>query len=287
MSVLLHYGSGQQADGEAGVRRDVLVFDIETVVDAAAARRVLHAPSLSDAEARDALAAYFLEKTDGRNDFPRQPFHQVVAISYVQLVAEPGEDGVECIVRRVASGGDEKSSERELLEGFFGLIEKRAPRLVSFNGRGFDIPVLKYRAMAHECACPRWFGEGSRYDNYSARYSTAYHVDLLEVLSDYGASARCSLDEVAACFGVPGKLETAGGEVRALYEAGDIAAIRHYCECDVLSTLLLFLRWQLFCGELTRGAYLRVVEGLRNYLEEEAAARPHFRMFLEAWGQST
>jgi len=266
------------------MRRDVLVFDIETVVDAAAARRLLHAPELSDAEARDALGRYFLEKTDGKNDFPRQPFHQVVAISYAQLVAEPGEQGLELVVRRVASGGDEKSGEQALLEGFFGMIEKRAPRLVTFNGRGFDIPVLKYRAMAHQLACPRWFSEGSRYDNYSARYSTAYHVDLLEVLSDYGASARCSLDEVAACFGVPGKLDTAGCEVRALFEAGDIAAIRDYCECDVLSTLLLFLRWQLFCGELSRGAWLRAVEGLRNYLEAEAGARPHFRRFLEAWG---
>ncbi len=265
------------------MRRDVLVFDIETVVDAAAARRLLHQPDLCETEARDALAAYFLEKTEGRNDFPRQPFHQVVAISYAQLVAEPGEQGLELVVRRVASGGDVKSSEKELLEGFFGLIEKRAPRLVSFNGRGFDVPVLKYRAMAHRLACPRWFNEGNRYDNYSARYSTVYHADLLEVLSDHGASARCTLDEVAACFGVPGKLETAGGGVRTLYEAGDIAAIRDYCECDVLSTLLLFLRWQLFCGELSRGAWLRAEEGLRNYLEAEAGARPHFRMFLDAW----
>ncbi len=265
------------------MRRDVLVFDIETVVDAEATRRLLHQPELSDTEARDALTAYFLEKTDGRNDFPRQPFHQVVAISYVQLTAEPGEAGGELVVRRVASGGDVKSSERELLEGFFGLIAKRAPRLVSFNGRGFDIPVLKYRAMAHELSCPRWFDEGSRYDNYSSRFSTVYHADLLEVLSDYGASARCSLDEVAASFGVPGKLETSGSEVRTLFEAGDIAAIRNYCECDVLSTALIFLRWQLFSGAISQGAYLRSMEGLRNYLAAEAESRPHFSTFLDAW----
>ncbi len=267
------------------MRRDVLVFDIETVVDADATRRLLHQQELSDIDARNALTAYFLEKTDGRNDFPRQPFHQVVAISYVQLVAEPGEEGEELVVRRVASGGDVKSSERELLEGFFGLIDKRAPRLVSFNGRGFDVPVLKYRAMAHQLSCPRWFSEGNRYENYSSRFSTTYHLDLLEVLSDYGASARCSLDEVAASFDVPGKLETSGSQVRELYETGDIEAIRNYCECDVLSTLLLLLRWQLFSGELTQGSYLRSTLGLRNYLEAEVESRPHFNAFLEAWDQ--
>ena len=139
--------------------------------------------------------------------------------------------------------------------------------------------------MAHQLSCPRWFSEGNRYENYSSRFSTTYHLDLLEVLSDYGASARCSLDEVAASFDVPGKLETSGSQVRELYEAGDIEAIRNYCECDVLSTLLLLLRWQLFSGALTQGSYLRSTLGLRNYLEAEVESRPHFNAFLEAWDQ--
>jgi 3'-5' exonuclease len=265
------------------MRRDVFAFDIETVVDANAARRLLRQPELNDAEAREALSAYFLEKTDGRNDFPRQPFHQVVAISYAHLVREPGETGTELVVNRIASGGEAGSSEAELLEGFFGLIDKRAPQLVSFNGRGFDVPVLKYRAMVHNISCPRWFNEGDKWTNYDARYAQEYHVDLLEVLSDYGASARCSLDEVAAAFNVPGKLQTSGAEVREMFEAGRIAGIRDYCETDVCSTLLVFLRWQLFTGGLSENAYARTVLGVRNYLEEEAKARPHLGQFLAAW----
>lgn len=265
------------------MRRDVIVFDIETVPDAAAARRLLGLHDLRDAEARDALSDYFLEKTEGRNDFPRQPFHQVAAISYAQLVFEPGESGAELVIRRVASGGDAKSSERELLEGFFGLIDKRAPRLVSFNGRGFDVPVLKYRAMVHSLSCPRWFSEGDKWNNYDARYSGEYHVDLLEVLSDYGASARCSMHEVATAFGVPGKLETAGDDVRGMFEDGQVEAIRNYCETDVCTTLLIFLRWQLFSGALSEGAYARSVLGLRHYLEAEAGERPHLGEFLAAW----
>jgi predicted PolB exonuclease-like 3'-5' exonuclease len=265
------------------MQRDLIVFDIETVPDAPATRQLLGQPELTDIEARDALSGYFLEKTNGNNDFPRQPFHQVVAISYAHLICEPGEEGAEMVVRRIASGGDRDSSEAELLDGFFSLIEKRAPRLVSFNGRGFDVPVMKYRAMIHSLSCPRWFSEGDRWNNYDARYSQQYHIDLLEVLSDFGASARCSMHEIASAFGIPGKLDTAGDDVRGMFEAGEIEAIRNYCETDVCTTLLTFLRWQLFNGTLSEGAYARSVLGIRNYLEEEAATRPHFAQFLTAW----
>ncbi|MFQ5356191.1 MAG: 3'-5' exonuclease [Mariprofundaceae bacterium] len=265
------------------MRRDVFVFDIETVTDADAARRLLNKTELTDNAARDALGNYFLEKTAGRNDFPRQPFHQVVAISYVQMMNEPGEEGAELLIRRVASGGDLKSSERDLLEGFFGLIEKRAPRLISYNGRGFDIPVLKSRAMVHAISCPRWFSEGDKWNNYDSRYASKYHVDLIEALSDYGASARCSMDEIATVLGLPGKLDTSGSDVRSLFEAGDIGAIRNYCETDVLTTTLIYLRWLHLRGDLGRGAYARALLGVRNYLEGETESRPHLGEFLEAW----
>jgi len=268
------------------MRRDVIVFDIETVPDAAASRRLLGKPALTDIEARDALRDYFLEKTEGRSDFPRQPFHQIVAISYAHLAHEPGEEGKELVIRRIASGGETGSTERELLEGFLGLIEKRAPQLVSFNGRGFDVPVIKYRAMIHELACPRWFSEGDRWNSYDTRYSHEYHLDLLEVFSDYGASARCSMHEVATSFGIPGKLDTAGDDVRGLFEAGKIEAIRNYCETDVCTTLLLFLRWQLFNGSLSEGAYARITLGLSHYLETEGTSRPYLTTFLQAWDNS-
>jgi len=267
------------------MRRDVIVFDIETVVDADAARRVLHLPDLSDAEARDALSVYFLEKTDGRNDFPRQPFHQVVAISYGHLIREPGEEGNELVMRRLATGGETTSSEKEILHGFFHLIETRAPQLVSFNGRGFDVPVLKYRAMAHALSCPRWFTQGDKWNNYDTRYASGYHCDLLEVLSDFGASARCSMDEVAALLNVPGKLDSAGDDVRGMFEAGQIEAIRDYCETDVLTTMLIFLRHQLFSGALSASVYARAMLGVSNYIEAESETRPHLLKYLQVWNQ--
>lgn len=107
------------------MRRDVIVFDIETVVDADAARRLLHLPDLTDSEARDALSDYFLEKTEGRNDFPRQPFHQIVAISYGHLIREPGEQGQEMVIRQLASGGSKASSEKRAA-GRFSTVDRNA-----------------------------------------------------------------------------------------------------------------------------------------------------------------
>jgi len=94
------------------------------------------------------------------------------------------------------------------------------------------------------------------------------------------------MDEVAATFNVPGKLETAGDNVREMFEAGQIEAIRNYCETDVLSTMLIFLRHQLFSGALSEGACARAVLGIRNYLESEGESRPHLSEYLLAWDQA-
>ncbi len=262
---------------------ECFVFDIETVPDTDAARRLLGDTDLDDDAARKGLREYFLEKTGGRNDFPRQPFHRVVAISYAQLRWEEGEQGAELVIQRLASGGDRTSEEKDLISGFFHMISQRAPQLVSFNGRGFDVPVLKYRAMLYGLSCSRWFREGDRYNGYDTRYSDRYHLDLLEAFSDYGASARCSLHEVASAFGIPGKLETSGGDVLDLFLAGEIGAIRDYCETDVCSTLLLWLRLLRFQGRLSEGALRRTEEGLRNYLREEGENRAHLLHFLHTW----
>ncbi|MDQ6973778.1 MAG: 3'-5' exonuclease [Mariprofundaceae bacterium] len=261
--------------------RDTMVFDIQTIPDAEAARRLLEHPEFSDRQARDALTDYFLENNSGKSDFPRHPFHQVVAISYAYLVLERDGHGSEWVLKRIASGGTVGSSEKELLEGFFHLIETRTPRVVSFNGRGFALPVLKYRAMVHGLSCPKWVSSGDRWHHYEARYSSVYHVDLLEVLSDYGASIRCSLREIAAAFHVPQMLNEES--VMALFESGELSVLRHQCEADVCSILLIFLRWQLFQGALNQESYGYLMQSIHNYLTVESEEKPHFSYVLEAW----
>ena len=264
--------------------KETFVLDIETVPDAKAASRAL-GEDLTEDEAIARLRAQVREKTGGRSDFLHPVFHRVVAISYAWLRHERAEEGGrELVLVRIGSGGEAASDERALLEGFFGMIEARSPRLVTFNGRGFDIPVLKLRAMAHGLSCPAWFSAGeSRWEGYTSRYDDTYHLDLMDALTDAGAARRVSLHEVAAAFGIPGKLGTSGEDVEALVAAGKLEEVRAYCETDVCTTLLVFLRWAHFTGELGEGAYARALAGLRNYLAAEREARPHLGAFLDAW----
>ena len=207
------------------------------------------------------------------------PAHQqrVVAISCVMRSSE----GV-----RVFSLGDEQAGERELVQRFFDGLERYAPTLVSWNGSGFDLPVLHYRALAHGlCRAPRYWevGEGDRdfrYNNYLARYHWR-HVDLMDVLSAYGASGRASLDHIAQLLKLPGKLGMSGADVWPAYRRGEIAAIRNYCETDALNTYLIYLRFQVLRGGLDAKQHAHEVQQVEAKLEQ--SDRPHLREFLEAW----
>ena len=271
-------------------KRNLFVFDIETVPDLDAGRRLLGLGGAPDEQVAEAMRAYHLEITDGRNDFLRQPFWKVVAISYVQATAEKAEDAhsdrrgqVRYALHRVGSGGTVDSDEAELVDGFFKYVEQAAPRLVSFNGRTFDVPVLKYRAMVHGLSAPRFFDTSNKWENYTQRYAEGYHTDLLESLRDFGASAAVKLDEVCRTLSIPGKLGTAGEDVSGMFHRGEVQAIRDYCETDVLNTYLVFLRWELLRGTISRASHDASVHELASYLASEREQRPHLGEFLDAW----
>ena len=149
---------------------------------------------------------------------------------------------------RIFSLGDEQSSERELVQRFFDGLERYSPVLVSWNGSGFDLPVLNYRALRHGVNAHRYWEVGEsdrdfRYNNYLSRYHWR-HIDLMDVLSGYGASGRASLELASQLIGLPGKLGIGGAQVWPAYRRGELAAIRDYCETDVLNTYLIYLRFR-------------------------------------------
>jgi predicted PolB exonuclease-like 3'-5' exonuclease len=186
---------------------------------------------------------------------------------------------------RVFSLGEEQAGEKELVQRFFDGLDRYAPTLVSWNGSGFDLPVLNYRALAHGLSAARYWevGDGDRdfrYNNYLARYHWR-HVDLMDVLSAYGASGRASLDHIAQLLKLPGKLGMSGADVWPAYRRGDIAAIRNYCETDALNTYLIYLRFQVLRGGLDAKQHAHEVQQVEAKLEQ--SDRPHLREFLEAW----
>ena len=264
--------------------RTLFVFDIETVPDTDAVPNLTGFTDPDVAARRAELDRYHLEATEGRNAFPRQPFHRVVAISFLEADIERAGAGEGYVLRELRSGGRSDYDEKTLLQGFFQHFERLKPRLVSFNGRTFDLPVLKYRAMVHGIAAPFLHQAGDKWANYSTRYAADWHCDLLEVLSDYGASARVKLNEICSVLGFPGKFGTEGSQVAQMVDEGRIQEVRDYCETDVLNTYLVYLRWKLHGGVLTLEGYNRAVADVVAYIEAEGEKRPHLTAFLEAWG---
>ena len=264
--------------------RNLLVFDIETVPDDEAAFNLTGFDEPDTAARRAEIERYHLEITGGKNAFPRQPFHRVVAISFLRAEIHREDGGEAYFLQELRTGGTEKSGEKELVAGFFQFFERHKPRLVSFNGRTFDLPVLKYRAMKYGLSAEFLHSAGDKWNSYTSRYSADWHCDLLEVLSDYGASARIKLNEVCAILGFPGKFGTEGSQVAEMFDAGRVGEIRDYCETDVLNTYLVYLRHRLHTGGLSTEGYNRAVADVISLIESDGAERPHLTAFLEAWG---
>ena len=186
---------------------------------------------------------------------------------------------------KVWSLGEEDSSEKELIQRFYDGIDRFVPTLVSWNGSGFDLPVLHYRALLHGVSAPRYWDTGDddrefRFNNYLGRFHFR-HTDLMDILAGYQARANAPLDEIATLLGFPGKMGMSGAHVWDSYLEGDIAGIRNYCETDVLNTYLVYLRFQLMRGHLSEEGYKAECELLRETLINED--KPHLQEFVTHW----
>ena len=262
--------------------KSLFIFDIETIPDENAAVNLLGiAQSASKEEKREALKNYHLEITDGKSDFLRQPFHKVIAISFLEadIVRENNQERYE--LTNIKSGGTLDSSEEELIKGFFSYLKRKTPRFVSFNGRTFDLPVLKYRAMKYGISAPWLYQNGDKWNNYNQRYSLDWHCDLLEALSDFGASARIKMNEVCAILDLPGKSGIDGSKVMDYYDLGKLEDIRNYCESDVVNTYLIYLHYQHFTGNIDSNNFALAREDLINYIKMNRVEKFYLEEFTQ------
>jgi hypothetical protein len=253
---------------------NTLVFDIETVPDVALGRRLYGLEGLSDEQVAKAMFA--LRRQGSGGDFLPLEQHRVVAISCVLR----SRDGL-----TVWSLGEPGTPEAELVQRFYDGIEKYSPDLVSWNGSGFDLPVLTYRALLHGVQAARFWETGEedpafRYNNYLSRYHWR-HTDLMDVLSSFQGRGRASLSNMATLLGLPGKLGFDGSQVWEAFQAGNLVGIRRYCETDVLNTWLIWLRFAQLRAALSREQHAEELTRVKNYLR--ASPEPHFAQFLRAW----
>lgn len=260
----------------------ILVFDIETIPDVPGLRRLHGLPDeLPDAEVAE--LAFQQRRASHGNDFLPHYLQRVATISCVMRAGESF---------RVWSLSAPELGEAEIIQRFFDGIEKYTPQIVSWNGGGFDLPVLHYRSLVHGVTAPRYWdlGDGDyadsrdfKWNNYISRYHTR-HLDLMDLLAMYQPRANAPLDDLAKLIGFPGKLGMDGGKVWDQWLAGEYAAIRDYCETDVVNTYLVHTRFRLLRGELSRREYEAEVAFIRAELETLAGqGKVHWQEYLAAW----
>lgn len=252
-----------------------LIFDIETVPDTDGLKTLLGLSTETSAEDVANIAFHQRRQKNGTDFLPLHQ-HRVVAIS--------------CALRegdsfKVWTLGDPEESEAQIIQRFYDGIDKYKPNLVSWNGGGFDLPVLHYRALVHGIqACCYWdMGDDDRdfkWNNYISRYHMR-HLDLMDLLALYQPRANAPLDEIAQLCGFPGKLGMDGSKVWDAFKNGEIEAIRNYCETDVANTYLVFLRFQLMRGVLNAESYAREIALARETLSGYSGS--HWQEFLAAW----
>jgi hypothetical protein len=253
----------------------VLAFDIETVPDVEGIRR-LHGldGKLTDKEVAE--MAFQLRRQATGSDFLPLHLHRVVTIS--------------CALRerdsfRVWSLGGETDGEAVLIQRFFDGVAKYTPQLVSWNGGGFDLPVLHYRGLVHGVKAGRYWETGDddrefRYNNYISRYHQR-HLDLMDLLALYQPRANAPLDALAQLLGLPGKLGLDGSQVWDAFLAARLPEIRRYCETDAVNTYLVFLRFQLMREALTAEQHQAECGLVRDTLAK--SPEPHWKEFLTRW----
>ena len=257
----------------------VLAFDIETIPDVAGLRALRGAdPAASDAEV---YAAEIAERASrNKSDFMPLYLQRVLVVSCVFRSAQGLQ--VRSFVDDEAGG---RSHEREVIQAFFDRIERHRPQLVSWNGGGFDLPVLQQRGLRHGVVAGKYWDMGDddreyRYNSYISRYHLR-HIDLMDLMAMYQSRANAPLDAMAKLCGFPGKLGMDGSQVYGAYLEGRTDEIRRYCETDAMNTYLLWCRFEKMRGRLDEAGYAFEIAAARDAVA--AVDEPHWREYLGAW----
>lgn len=252
-----------------------LVFDLETIPDAQGLRTLGdYDPAMSDEQVIEAALQARMQ-THG-NEFLPLHLHKIAVIG--------------CVFRddngfRVKTLGQADDPESVLINGFFKTIERYTPRLISWNGSGFDLPVLHYRSLINGVQAARYWDMGEddrdfKYNNYISRYHNR-HIDLMDLLAKYNGRANAPLDDLAKLCGFPGKLGMDGSQVWRAWSGGKADEVRAYCETDVVNTWLVYCRFRFMRGELDQTSYEAEVNLVRETLS--ASDDAHWKEYMAVW----
>lgn len=256
-----------------------LVFDIESVADPHLVARIRYAGESLEPQA--AVRRYRQELTEKYDsDFIPYTFQLPISVAVAKL------DESFQLLDLVAL--DEPHYRPHVItENFWrGWERYQRPTLVSFNGRSFDLPLLELAAFRYGISAPAWFNTSSKsYDQPRSRYNQQAHLDLHDVLTNFGASRFTGgLNLAASLLGKPGKMEVRGHMVQDMFDEGKLGEINDYCRCDVLDTYFVFLRSRVLVGQLSLTAEQKLIAAAKEWIEQRAEGQVAYREYLTRWG---
>lgn len=267
------------ARSNPGRKVAAIVFDIESVADGGLVSRMQYpGEGLSSADAIARYKADLLE-ANGRDFIP---YTYQLPVSLVVATVAP-----DYRLLNLTALDEEQSRPHEIVRQFWDGWERHGqPTLVTFNGRGFDLPLLELACFRYGVPIPDWFAEDRRsFDQPRNRFNTAGHFDLQEWLTNSGASRfNGGLSLAASLVGKPGKLDVAGHMVQEMWDAGRTQEIHDYCRADVLDTYFIYLRSRVVAGVISLTEEQTIIDETRTWLEARAENSPALQKYLAAWG---
>lgn len=206
-------------------------------------------------------------RSNAKKEFPPIIFHRIVCIG--ALVCSRAKSGWQ--IQSLGAPSIDERSEAELVRSFVERIDQLSPKLITFNGSSFDLPVLRYRAMSNQISAPKLNTKG-----YFNRYSEDA-LDLCDVLASFDTRARTSLDLVSRTFGLAGKsaIGIHGSDVEKYVSTGRVNEVANYCEGDVVNTFRIWLRYELFRGTLSNDEFVETENNLFQFIRTRSETKPH------------
>jgi predicted PolB exonuclease-like 3'-5' exonuclease len=249
-----------------------LVLDTESVPDGQLIGRIKYPrETISDEEAVARAQAEARERSLTGSDFLPLTFQYPIAVCVLRVDNEFGLQALTCLDAPQFRPAD-------IVRKFWdGVAHYPRAKLVTFNGRGFDLPLLELAAFRHRCAARDYF-QSSR-NRYGGN-----HIDLLDWLTNYGACRLAGgLDLLSKILGSPGKMEMTGDQVYAMHQAGKVQEINDYCMFDTLDTYFVFLRTRVMTGDLTEDEEQDLVQRAREWLTAKTTELPALQRYLDKW----
>jgi predicted PolB exonuclease-like 3'-5' exonuclease len=203
---------------------------------------------------------------DNPDKFPPPFAHKIISMGGMILEITKEKHTAEWL--GIFTSDNNKIGEKNIIQDFYlkyqELCLNHKTTIVTFNGRRFDIPVLVARMMHYGIPCKLLLDENFRY-----QYDMEGHIDLLDHISNFGATTPSKLIHICRAIGMPGKVDIDGSDIQRLYNKNKIDLINSHCMCDIIQTGILLLRYLRILESIDEKIYNELTEQIINLAKEK------------------